>query len=206
MSEHIAPGPPPHASQPPPPVSRYGRGGAEGPACPECGAKRITPAAVPCWLCQELLPPLDGAAPAGSLRGRDDSPAFIVLGVLIILIVLALAAEAPGLIVVFALVATPAIIRSIVVSRRAAGAGQPLSGTATMGAFLGALGSVALVGAAAGVAFFVTCFAVCWAGLAATPRDQSFDSLFILSVGAGIVPGIVIFVWLIRYFWSRRRT
>jgi hypothetical protein len=201
MSENIAPGPPPTPS---PPRARGGRD-EDGPVCPSCGAKRITSAAVPCWLCAEMLPPLDVPVPAGAVRGREENPVFIMAGVLIVLLAVGLALSAPGMILVLAVAATPALIRSAVVTSQARRAGVPLSGAERIGAFLGALGSVVLVGAAAGVAFFATCFAVCLGILAVGSRGDE-GLILPLSVFAGLVPAIFILVWLFRRVWGRGRS
>jgi hypothetical protein len=203
MSENIAPGPPPPAPLPFP--SAAAPDPADGPVCPQCGAKRITSAMQPCWLCGAILPKLDSPLAAGPVRGREDNPAFIVIGVLLILVMVGLAVEAPGLLVVLALAATPALIRSMVVARRAKAAGQPLSGAEKVGGFLGALGSVFLIGAAAWVAFYATCFAVCLGMLAVDERAHHEGLILTVSVLAGLVPGIAVLVWLIRIIYLRRR-
>ena len=195
MSEHIAPGPPPI----PPPLPREpAYRDADGPVCPECGAKRITSAMAPCWLCGAILPALDGAVPGGPVRSKLDKPAFVVIGVLVVLITIGLAIEAPGLLVVFALCATPALVRSVIVSRQSSQAGRPLTAGEKAGAFLGALGATVLVGAAAGVAFFATCFVVCLGMLAANNTRGGGELILPVSVFAGLVPGIFVFVWLLR--------
>src|SRR5262245_44060191 len=127
MNEQIAPGPPP---MPPLPPStnfsrRYNHG--DGPVCPHCGAQRITSAAVPCWPCQDMLPPLEGGFTGKTIRAREDKPAYIIIGILSIMLILGLAIEAPGLLIVLALAATPPLIRAAVVSQRARAAGQPLT-------------------------------------------------------------------------------
>lgn len=194
MSHGIAAGPPPR-----PPM-----GDADGPVCLECGAKRITSAQLPCWMCGAILPALDGGVAGGPVRSRLDKPAYVVLGVLVVLVTLALAIEAPGLLVVFALCATPALIRSVIVSRQSSRVGQRLSAGERAGAFLGALGATVLIGAAAFVAFFVTCFAVCLGMLAVDTRGG--DLILPVSVFAGLVPGIIVFVWLLRLILRKRRT
>ena len=188
-----------------PPAPRSAKGGSEGPVCLECGAKRITSGIAPCWMCGAILPALDGAVEGGPVRGRDDKPVFIVIGVLVVLVMLGLAVEAPGLLIVLALGATPALIRSVVVSRRSSAAGYPMTAGHKFGAFLGALGATMLVGAAAFVAFFATCFAVCLGMLAIDERGTG-NIILPVSVFAGLVPGLLIFVWLLRLMWKRRKT
>lgn len=187
----------------PPPPSRRTQYDAEGPVCLECGAKRITSAKAPCWLCGAILPALDGTVAGGPVRGRDDKPVFIVVGVLVILLMLGLALEAPGLLIVLALAATPALIRAVVVSHQSKEAGYPMTAGHAFGAFLGALGATVLVGAAAFVAFFATCFAVCLGMLAIDDRGGG-DLILPVSVFAGLAPGIFVFVWLLRRLLKKR--
>ena len=198
MSHGIAAGPPPV-----PPRRARGRH-ADGPVCPECGAKRITSAQAQCWMCGAILPALESPVPGGPMEGPVSKPVFIALGVLILLVMVGLATAAPGLLVVFALAATPALIRAVVVSRKSSGAGRPLEAGEKVGAFLGALGATVLVGAAAFVAFFATCFAVCW-GLFATSGDSGGGGILVVSVLAGLVPGIIVLVWLLRWILGKSR-
>src|SRR5437667_6023310 len=135
MSENIASGPPPTSSR-----SAAAPDPADGPVCPQCGAKRITSAVQPCWLCGAILPKLDSPLAGGPVRGREDNPAFIVIGVLLILVMVGLAVEAPGLLVVLALAATPALIRSLVVPVAAKPPGSPLAGPERARGFPGPAG------------------------------------------------------------------
>ncbi len=204
MSRDIAAGPPP---SPPPPLPRdTARGRDDTPECPYCGAKRITSAAVPCWLCQEMLPPLEGSVPSGSVQGATSRVAAIVVGVLVLLIGVGLTMAAPGLFLVLALIATPILIRSVVVSRRARREGRPPTSGEKVSAFFATLGAVILVGIATIVAFFVTCFAVCLGVLAVSEsggRRGVEEWILPVSVCAGLVPGIIVLVWLSRVFKRR---
>ena len=73
-----------------------------------------------------------------------------------------------------------------------------------VGAFLGALGATVLVGAAAGVAFFATCFVVCLGMLGASNARHGGDFILPVSVFAGLVPGIFVFVWLVRVILRKK--
>jgi hypothetical protein len=204
MSQGITAGLPP--SPPPPPPRSDTRGRGDAPECPYCGAKRITSASVPCWLCQEMLPPLEGPVPGGSVQGPASRVAAIVVGILVLLIGTGLALAAPGLFLVLALIATPILIRSVVVTRRARREGRPMTGEERVSAFFATLGAVILVGIATIVAFFVTCFAVCLGMLAVSEgggRRGVEEWILPVSVIAGLVPGILVLVWLTRVI--RRR-
>lgn len=136
--------------------------------CPACGYTRITSEAHPCWLCHEQLPKLDHPLVRRSVtreppEGRRH-PVLIGIALLITLLMLAMAVEQPGVLLVLIVAAIPALVRAVVVSRRAAATGQPLGVAAKVGAFLGMLGAALLVGIAAGVAFLVYFLATCKLG------------------------------------------
>src|SRR5438045_4091051 len=96
-----------------------------GPACPACGAARITSAAVPCWLCGAMLP----AYHSPLLRNRAsfgtqapvngtvaDKPGFVTLGILFVVLLglsMATFVEVPGLAILLALLALPCLLRTI---------------------------------------------------------------------------------------------
>jgi hypothetical protein len=174
----------------------------DGFRCPYCQAKRISAAALPCWLCGALLPAHDGPVPAAE-PARGDNPALIALGVLALLIAVGLIIETPGLAILLAIALTPAFIRAAVASSHRQQAGQPMTGLEKVGAFLSSVGVVALVGLAAFVAFFSVCFAVCWVGLA-LEGYKGGEVILIASVGAGLVPAVFVFGWLIRKAWPRK--
>jgi hypothetical protein len=115
----------------------------------------------------------------------------------------ALAFEAPGVLVILLILATPALIRTVVVT---AGKHQvsPENGFTMLGTFLSSLGVAALVGLASFVAFFATCFVVCLGGLSLGDTRHAENWILPVSVIAGLVPGLAVAVWLFRYFWARK--
>ena len=139
-------------------------------------------------------------------EARGDAPALVVFGVLAILVCLGLALEAPGVLVVLLILATPALIRTIVgLSRRQTPAAPP-TGLAAVGTFLSSLGVVAMVGLASFAAFYATCFVVCLGGLALEDLHggRSGEWILVASVGAGLVPGLAVAVLLFRLLWKRK--
>lgn len=199
--EGYRPGPPPL-----PDVTEQARRGA-GPLCPSCGARRVSTAGQRCWLCEEALPPVelrDNANPAS----RTGERVAAVLGLILLLFVLLLLglslAEAPGLALLVLIPLIPAGIRASVATRRDEAFEGPQGGGRFFSNFLVSLGLVTLVAAAAGVAFFATCFAVCLGVLATGGFDRGGEAGVIVSVALGIPPGIAVFVWLIRKIWPKK--
>lgn len=195
MSEGIAAGPPPSRSD----AARS----SDGASCPHCGARRITLGAVPCWMCGEMLPAHEGPLPRGTRLESGPDAGLISVAVLTILVVLGLTAEAPGLGIALAILATPALVRVVAKSHETKESGQPLTGAEKIGLFFSSLGTVILVGIAAFVAFFATCFAVCLGVFSVQPHGGD-GSLMFLSVGAGLLVGIPIFIFLLRKAWKRK--
>lgn len=145
------------------------------------------------------MPPSAGLPPA-----RGDGVAMVVFACLGILLCLALALEAPGVLILLLILATPAWIRTLIALSRQRAAGAPPSGPVVVGTFLSSLGVVVLTAVASVAAFFATCFAVCLGGLALSNKKSNYDMVMIAAVGAGLVPGIAIAVFLFRLFWRRK--
>ncbi|HYV34531.1 MAG TPA: hypothetical protein VE988_02435 [Gemmataceae bacterium] len=173
------------------------------PRCASCGAQILSSAATHCWLCQEALGPggQTGHSSGPSGRASGDNIAMAAIGGLIILLFAAMAMEAPGVLIILLVVATPALIRTLVVASRETG----LAGWTLVGTFFSSLGVMAIVGTAAGAAFYATCFVVCLGALALNDaaHSRSYEWILIPSIGAGLVPGAMVFWWLIRLFWRR---
>lgn len=186
--------------------------------CPHCDAPIKDAHPARCWLCGASLTPAeltDRPSPSYNLvrpnRASGDNVGFEALGfgflvlLLLLLISVALAAESPGVLLLLLVAVTPALIRTLVTTQRQEAEGQEVTSGRAALTFLSSVGVVAIVGLAAGAAFFATCFAVCLAGIAITDlRRGSEDGILVASVGAGLVPGIAIAILLFRAFWKRR--
>jgi hypothetical protein len=136
---------------------------------------------------------------------RTDSPAWAVFGVLAILLCLGLASEDPGILIVLLILLVPVLIRTVVVTIRSREAGAPLTVGQTLLAFFTSIGIVAVVGVAAGVAFFISCFAVCLGGLALTNQGfRGMDGVLISAWTIGGLLGLVVFILLMRALWPRK--
>lgn len=182
----------------------------DGPPCPHCGAEMQRPGAKQCWLCREPLVESDGVTPRRGAfspnirlpRDRGDNPAFIFLAVLALLIAIGLALEAPGILVILFIVALPALIRTVLIASR----GQSGGALGGVGTFLSSLGIMVVVGLASFAAFFTTCFVVCLGGLAVGDlrRGGSEEWIWVASIGAGLVPGLLVAGLLFRKLWPRK--
>lgn len=183
------------------------------PRCPACGAEILTAAAQRCWLCLEDLAALGVTMPVRLESHRPsessaDNVAVAVIGAFALVLIAVLCIEAPGLLVVLLVLATPALIRTVRQSSRRPDA----TGVTLVITFFSSLGVLTAVGMAAGAAFYATCFVICLGGLALTEftssgRRMGYEWILVPSVGGGLVVGIPIFVWLIRKIWfnpSRR--
>jgi|ERR1043165_8125750 hypothetical protein len=184
--------------------------------CPHCGAT-MPAAAEMCWLCREKFSVQPGTPPQygrsseppaseGQAKSLGDNAAWAVFGVLAIILCVALAFSAPGVLIVLLIVATPALIRTLVVGASQHDQPAQVSGPNLVQIFLSSIGIAAVVGVASFVAFFATCFVVCVGGLALNDlnHSRSYDWVVVASAGAGLVPGLLVAFSLFRYFWARK--
>jgi len=184
------------------------------PHCPYCGAELFSANPLKCWLCHEsLTSAADTQAAydpgiADRIRlpeSRGDNPAWVVFGILALLVCLGLMVEAPGILIVLLILATPALIRTVMASSRAQTQAAPAS---ALGMFFSSLGIVAIVGLASVAAFYATCWVVCLGGLALenlkSGRGVNYDWIMVASVGAGLIPGGAVAFLLFRRLWPRR--
>ena len=78
--------------------------------CPVCGAVRITTAAVPCWLCCAVLPPLTGPLKVPRDRSADHSYLGVLLGAVMLMAVIGTFLMAPGLGIIFIIWSVPILL------------------------------------------------------------------------------------------------
>ncbi len=179
--------------------------------CPECGAE-LGPHDTKCWLCHAALTP--GALAAQATAPPSAEPAavsgsstivFIVVAVLLGLLTLALVIEAPGLGIILAVVLTPALVRTAVTASRR-GAREARDPGRMVLTFFGTIGMVIVVGVAAIVTFYITCFAVCAGAMVVTQGAKSPGSengILIVSIGSGVIAGLVVAILIMRRYWRR---
>jgi hypothetical protein len=185
--------------------------GPAKPTCPECGAEIRDPSAKRCWLCKEPLgerPRLSDEELARRIRlpsAKGDSPAWAVVAVLTLLLFGGLLfTEAYGIVIVLLIVAVPALIRTVVMASRQREAGAPADSASVLVTFLTSLGIVVVVGIAAGVAFYASCFAVCLGMFSLGGARGSEAYILPISVGLGLIPCLLVFVLLMRRLWPRK--
>jgi len=180
--------------------------------CPECGEVAIA-GKNKCWLCGAALGARAGhaqqrlgtsSAVAGALQ--SDTQVLVVLVILTVLVCVGLMFEQPGIGILLAIVATPALVRTAVATARQRERGRPVTVGDSLLAFLGSLGVVVAVGTAAVVAFFATCFAVCLGGSSVlnTGPGRGGDSGMIASIAAGGVISLALAIFLFWKFWPRK--
>lgn len=196
---------------------------AGNPLCPDCGAQ-VQPAAAACWLCQKPLasqaeiveaeiveptpPPI---IPAWEQARRTASPLqfsleSLMLVITLVAVCLGMIVVMPGLGVPVAIVAAPALVRTLIAGfqQRAAGSQMTLSEKALT--FLASTGITMAVLAAGGTAFATACFASCLVALGvseATSSNRGFneDWLIYAVLGFSSLVGLATTIWL---FWLMR--
>jgi hypothetical protein len=195
----------------------------DNPLCPACGAQ-VQPTSTACWLCQEPLaspaeiveaelveptpPPI---IPAWEQARRTASPLqfsleSLMLVITLVAVCLGMIVAMPGVGVLVAIVAAPALVRTLIAGfqQRAAGSQMTLSEKALT--FLASTGITMAVLAAGGTAFASACFASCLVALgvssATTPSGRINEEYWIYIVlGFSSLVGLATTVWL---FWLLR--
>ncbi len=191
--------------------------------CPDCGAQ-VQPTATACWLCQKPLasqaeiveaeiveptpPPI---IPAWEQARRQASPLqfsleSLMLVITLVAVCLGMIVAMPGVGVLVAIVAAPALVRTLIAGfqQRAAGTQMTLSEKALT--FLASTGITMAVLAAGGTAFASACFASCLVALgvssATNPRGGFNEDWLIYAVlGFSSLVGLATTIWL---FWLMR--
>ena len=180
--------------------------------CPYCG-EIVKATDEVCWLCQEKvgvqagLPDVSPRQMSNLHRSRSwsgESAVLAVFGVLALLWIVGAAFETPGVLIVLLVLAVPAAVRAIVAAQRGDDATERAPNYFLL--FLNSLGVAALVGVAATIAFFATCVVICFGGLAtgALDRRGSEDTVFALSIGGGVIVGLLV-AGLLLYATRPRR-
>jgi hypothetical protein len=197
--------------------------------CPRC-RNLVTAKTGHCWKCgtqlkfvpgakKDIAPgPKEAAVPAVLVRRSEpaiNSSSFglasLMLTITLVAVCLALFAAAPGLGIIMAVCALPALIRTLMVVHQRKKSGKPISTEAKVGLYLGSFGVtlivtvvtvIASVGASI-VALIFSCFAVMAGAQGAdSPESLVYIAVAFTAVFTIFVAGLVVFAFSL---WIRRR-
>ncbi|MGO8689882.1 MAG: hypothetical protein ACLQLG_09620 [Thermoguttaceae bacterium] len=195
--------------------------------CPHCGAM-LAPGREVCWLCggAAAARPGGAAVAAATAAARIQSGSFaeyrpaatrgrfqfglssLLLIMTLVAILCSIIKMAPGLGIVLAILALPALVRTCIAASQEGASGQPMPFGKKLGVFLLTMVMSYAVLAAAGIAASVAFFFTCLATLGISPRGANADDtpLLVGSIAGGIV-AVVVAAALTWLFWkiSRRR-
>ena len=182
--------------------------GPEPDLCPRCGAD-VEPGRMTCWLCSAPLGVAaragEGASPAAAIPRTAFVPPdhtyslqSLLLIITLVAVSLGIAVQVPGLGIPLAVLAAPALIRTMVIRGRRRVKGQPMTAGDKVLAFLGSLAVVAVIATASIGAFVAICFSI---GLAAFSANSGIlmVAAWVLGIGVGGTIGF----FLIRWLWLR---
>jgi hypothetical protein len=175
--------------------------------CSQCGAF-VGIAAANCWLCNARMPPLGAAVarepPIRAQLVDSDRPfqfgiSSLLLLITFVAILCSITTMSPGLGIVVAILTTPAMLRTILVTFRQQQGGKPMSGAGKTGVFLLTMAMSLCVAVAACAAFCFTFFFTCLAadaGRVGGFRGDPFTLAFIFGgIAAAAVALLVAFVF-----------
>jgi hypothetical protein len=181
--------------------------------CPYCG-EILKASDAACWLCLENVGVQEGwPEPSPSDRANlhrthassGESAALAIFGILAVLWIIGTAFEAPGMLLILLVLAVPALIRAAMSAQRGADDIERTPNFFLL--FLNSLGVAALVGVASAIAFWATCVVICFGGLGlgALSNHGSGTGLLYISVGGGIIIGVIVAGWLLYATRPRKR-
>jgi len=181
------------------------------PHCPECGAAHRL-GAKSCWLCGAKFPvsgpdqgvPTSPFAASQASSTEATAATFSLSSLFLVMTLAAVAAgvfaAAPGLGVLFLLVATPALVRTMIATSRQKARGIPSAPGEKVVAFLGSIGVVLLLILSVGVALFTACWTACAGGAV---LSSAGEGPMIAGGVAGAVVGLALSGWVLRRIWHR---
>lgn len=182
--------------------------------CKDCGATNDANAPE-CWLCHQALPSPETSASVtrdiSLLKTNNSDPRISVacLLSLMALVVIGVGLEDPGLGIALAVVLTPAVVRTLLISRNESRRGRPQSVPGLLAAMLGSLFVVVTIGVAAAATFFCVCFAGFFGGVfVSEPFSKDYEPLgigMLVGGGLGVVAGICVAYILIRRLWPKKK-
>jgi hypothetical protein len=173
--------------------------------CPDCGAP-LKPHRARCWLCQgnPFAVAADGAGacrPADARAGFQYSLASLLLVVTLVAIICSIIGLHPGVGIVVAFLAVPALGRTCITAMRRRAHGRPLSPGGKIGIFLLTLVMVVSAIAVAGGAFVFTFLATCLVGAGVGAASRSGPDLLRLAISLGAVVGVLAGLFYALALW-----
>ncbi|HET6880404.1 MAG TPA: hypothetical protein VFI31_09630 [Pirellulales bacterium] len=181
--------------------------------CPECGAA-VRMGGDRCWLCGAKLPHAAAEQPTPPAAGREiveatlaqqeTAATFSLTSLFMVTTLVAVGAgvfaAAPGLGIAFAIVATPALIRTIVVTSKRKAQGVVQTPGKKIAAFLASIGIMLLVVVSIGIALLTACLTAC-AGLAVGGDKGIVPGMYVGGAAGLVLTGCL--MWLI-WRWQRK--
>lgn len=171
--------------------------------CPECGATDRL-AAERCWMCGARLREPAGQAQS-PFAAEATSATFSLSSLFLVMTLVAVGAgvfaAAPGLGVLFLIVATPALVRTMVITSRQKSHGVATTPAEKFVAFLGSTGVVLLIFLSIGAALFTACWTACAGGAALSAAGEGAT---ITGAIAGGVAGLALSGWVLWRIWHRQ--
>jgi len=189
-----------------------------GPHCRECGAA-IQPQDRQCWLCHRLLaveaelvetgsPFVPQYAPPKWVNPAQFSLETLMLVITLIAVCLGMIMALPGVGILVAIVAAPALVRTLVAGYQDRKAGTPMTLGEKLLTFAASTGVTLAVLVTGGTAFAAACFGSCFVAMSLenTQLGQSFggrsgETLALVLLGFSAVVGLVTAGWL---YWILR--
>jgi hypothetical protein len=192
---------------------------ASEPHCPECGAA-VKSADMNCWLCHRpLVVTAELVEPGSPFAGRPAPPKWVnpaqfsletlMLVITLIAVCLGMVMALPGLGVLVAIVAAPALVRTLIAGYQDRKAGTPMTLGEKLLTFLASTGVTVAVLVTGGTAFAAACagslFVACGLEAAAPGRSvlggRTGELLLYALLGVSALVGLGTAGWL---FWVLR--
>ena len=118
-------------------------------------------------------------------------------------VVLSVTVMVPGIGIALAVVATPALVRTYMLTRRRRDSDKPVATGEKIVLFMMCLGIATLVALATGAAFFVTCFVSFWGVSAANGGRPALDAGLTIGVILGTFAGLTVLIVLLVKWLAR---
>jgi hypothetical protein len=157
-----------------------------------------------CWLCRQKQSsaepnPYAPPRPTGENAAAQFSLASLFLVMTLVAVCLGVFMLAPGLGILLAVVATPALVRTTFTASYYKQVGAPLTPAWKIRAFLVSLFIMLAVGVATFVAFQV----VCWTGALLTQGQDPWPNALVGAL-VGLLVALPVMIWLLVWTWPSK--